>query len=534
MPWYEILRVLQIPASSKALPILLTCPLCGQMRMRLFEHSTLGGAWYHCEHCQRSGDLLDLAGRVMHTTPEGAILNLSQSGLSFPPEILQGGELHPQVRQPREQQARIHALFRDARKRLTALPTKAIATLKIYLGMAMDINQERWKNGPCRLVGVSHSRDVERAFYPDAATREKNSHHNVLPGRRWRDVVVVPFYDRPGRICGMGFAGKDCESPDSFVYRSLTPRTDPGLAFLPAVAMAGNPKYVVAVNNWVLALRMHMKHFRTHLTPLPLVAWHSEGKHRTQTGWECLGDRKVIIWTPKMDAASLLQAVKIDGLLAVVGDHVIDQSNMRMLVKSQPTTEMMERIMAAAAPWRKVLRSWTRQVDSGRVNWLIQAVDALGGDIQELFRQCGRSNPVRVPVLNCRSVQCDKTTITEQFSSWFATVPRSHRVSEVCNFVLRITHTIRDPRNDAIYHVGFVNHHGRSVPFIEKADILHEDTYGYVRWLLHVRGVGTASCRVRWRAELYDIATLFFEPSFVNDDVRKWKTRVMLSATSPL
>lgn len=100
-------------------------------------------------------------------------------------------------------------------------------------------------------------------------------------GKGWGDVLAIPCYDLPGRICGFEFIGRQAGPEDRLYYSGgldrlgraqlqPTPLAEAGLAggaqLLERDARAGQS--VLAVADATLLLRLQVRHFAVSL-PMP-------------------------------------------------------------------------------------------------------------------------------------------------------------------------------------------------------------------------------------------------------------------------
>lgn len=98
--------------------------------------------------------------------------------------------------------------------------------------------------------------------------------------------------------------------------------------------------------------------------------------------------------------------------------------------------------------------------------------------------------------------------------------------TEVLNCILRITHTVKDQSSGKVYHYGYVRFQNHKAYFLELADVIQDDAFGFIRWLLFERSVGTAVCRSKHQTQIYPYALMFHEPEFVVADVAKWREKL--------
>src|SRR5438045_2300443 len=84
--WVNVLEILGVPVKGLGLPATVACPICRKGRLRIYEDTTLGGAWHYCKGCAHAGDMIELCAAVWECSPAVVIHRLNAKGLSLPKE----------------------------------------------------------------------------------------------------------------------------------------------------------------------------------------------------------------------------------------------------------------------------------------------------------------------------------------------------------------------------------------------------------------------------------------------------------------
>lgn len=523
MAWFDVCQALGMANVSRALPVYFTCPLCHKPGSLVICNDTIyGGQWHHCPACGAAGDMIDLACAVWHMTPLAATLKLAEAGVSLPSAALLPEFVDNYTRAYSDHRQQINQLWRKA----SAGGQSCSNIHARYIGNAqLDASSERWMAGPGKLFGGMHVKALEAAFGV-----ERRRH--IFRGKGWDHVVVVPYYDMPDRIKAFGCLGRDGNPQTDYVFKCLSdysPHHEAGLAFASTVADAGRCPAILATDDWVTALYIHMRGFRTSGRPLPLVAWYDDGRCRTKTAWEMFAGRKVVFWTQAIDYRLVMQAMEVDGYITT-GDResVVDSVQIRKYTRDiGPTSDLARKWVNTALPWPEALKRWLLTADEGARLEMFARLEQAGADVSRIYRCLGGSELSRVPLQ--RSSLWRGKTIYERDDRWQISEGRAGHgksVTDVCNATLRLLNVIKDKSSKEIYYYGSIRHKGKEVQFVEKLETVMESTEPWMKKKMLDAEMGLLLSDSRLRPHLHEIAVLFNEPEFVKDDLANWTTKV--------
>jgi hypothetical protein len=331
------------------------------------------------------------------------------------------------------------------------------------------------------------------------------------------------------------FAGQG-QIPKDLVFRRLAQSpggssaavSEAGLAELESIDLAGNPDYVIAMDNWPLMLRIQFRHFRSSLKALPIVVWWDDGNSRTRSAWSMLGSRQIVFWNFAMDHRMLLQAVETDGLISLAGPEQPTPESVSHYLRLHPNSgELQQTICRQAKPWPEALNEWIDQVEEGQVDDLFLQLDQAGADIGYILRRCDRPGLSRKWERVGRSIHFGRGIIRETPDGWVEEFGKGTVVrNRICNAMLRITHVIKDEATGSLHYQGDVRYKGEAIPFVELAETVRKKTATWLEGFLMEHGLGMFVCRPKFSRRLYDIAISFYEPAMVIDDVAKWIDRL--------
>lgn len=516
--WDAVCTALRIPFHSRALPTRTRCPLCGGDALDIFHDNNCGGEWHHCRACGSKGDMLQLACAAWGTGPAAALARLSEAGVPVPraalddPEAACGGYA---------ERRRVSEFWDRARAAYPNDHGLDVQRIRRRHHLRLDVGGDRWEAGPGALVGSATRDQVEALFDP-----AQNRGSRVLAGRKWRGVVLAPYYDLPGRVRAFSFLGRDGHPVSDHVFRLAGPggagRDEAGLAGWPAASPDCDRRYVIAVDDWLLALRIQFRHFRTAMRPLPLAVWRDDGRVRTRRAWEMLCGRRVVFWSPTLDRRVLMQAVEADGMIVGVGPS--SASRVAHYLRRRPGTDLYRSLVAKARPWPEAMRRWMLVSPDGVVDDLLRGLELAGADVSHMLRQCGPSAAARTVIRAHRSISLGGARVTEYDDTWQS--ERGHRRTQLANFVVRVTHAVKDRDSGELYYYGVVRHGGREARFLERAGVVREDTLAWAGSVMVGEGMGVATCAASHARSLHDVALQFHTPEFVTDDLWRWTQKL--------
>jgi hypothetical protein len=341
---FRLLEHLGQPTSPRALPCPAVCPLCRLGTVKLFDDHASGGQWFHCGDCGRLGDMIELAAAVWGLSTRSTILKLRSLGLDLPEEAEASRRYVEAHLAPRR---RAHALWNLSGQRWKKLDF-GLHHLTDKLRLYSDVSLSRRPEGPGQLFGGVHKSDVERCFAPRAMqhaerrNRQNNpSAHAVFRGKGWDEVLTIPYYDLPGRICAFMLVGRDGDPEKDTVFKVINlgfrgnqhaPAVfEAGLSMHPRTLEAADRlgRIVIAHHNPLVTLPLQVRYFAQSLLPLPLVAWHDSirdrpsggepNRVRTYHAWQLLGNRRLVFWMPKFRLETLRQAIEQDAYISTAG-----------------------------------------------------------------------------------------------------------------------------------------------------------------------------------------------------------------------
>jgi hypothetical protein len=516
--WPALADALELPVASQALPASTVCPTCHKSNLTVYQDSITGGGWHHCFDCGQSGDLIELASYAWKITPKAALVKLVERGFPLSASNITDVNVNGYLDKYVQKRRRTKELWEEARRYVVTGNTPSLNYLKAYFRLNATLSQQRMVEGPAKLFGALPRKQVEQFC-------GRTNKNRVFQGRGWQDVVVIPRFDLPDRICGFEFIGRNGE-PEDRVIRAVGefsgrgfPR-EIGLAGLQLVSLKSSVlgNTVIAVPDAMLLLRFQMRQFNTSLVPLPVVAWHDSPKHFTNSAWISLKDRKVVFWAPHIDAATVQQAQSMNAWISTVGPNPGSTwTDWYGYIGENSALDLARLIDRTAKPWSEAVEKATKDWNDGAVATLLNDLERRGCDVHEVVSTCNLRTNVSVRISGVKHTKLLDTGFVErEDSGWYSIKADGRGEKLITDAILRIEKIVS---GDDTYYCGKVRYRGEEYPFVERQKAVESNTSRWIRSLLLNRKVGRSVCawEKKWSGWLVPLATQFYEPEIVSD-----------------
>jgi hypothetical protein len=536
LPWPETALLLGLPLSDNALPARTSCPACHARNLTFFADPSGGGPWFHCPACNKAGDLIEFAAWLWSLSTSAALTRLVHHGGLLTAEQLTPQRLAAYVRDYPEYRQRLQLLWQRAGAWLQQPDAGTLNPLRQKLHLTSDLSGARWRQGPGRLLGALPHEEIEVCFCPLSTGqggapyaeryRLNPSRGRVFSGPGWHAVLVLPFYDLPGRIGAFQFIGRGGGPADRIFRPQRTLRragsnqyarqpryqAEAGLAGLDTVAAPQRwlGRTVFAVGDALLALRLQLRHFKCSHGPLPLVSWYDGERALTRSTWRVLAERPVVFWAWRLQAAVLYQAVQADGLVAVAGPDELTSGAIDHYLRLDEPLDLLRKLQRRALPWREAVRTWA----AGQPDWTIAALllglESYRLDLRQVVAECGggRLEELLPPPVRPRTVRVGTRTIIERGDGWSA-LTKGGQETPLLDAILRIDKVLTE--QGVLRYRGRVLFRGEEVPFEEAAAAVESRPARWLRELLLREGKGIVHFAPGLNG-LLEIAFKFQEP----------------------
>ena len=530
VPWRKLVEQLRLRLPPPRLPAITACPFCQQVALQILTDPAGNSHWVSCRRCHWSGDLIELAAAVWHLPIPATILKLTKLGFPFPPDHMRPEAIANYVHTHVEYHHRVRALWVKAHDG-RIYHNNNLAPLLQQLGLTSRLSENRWATGPGQLMGCLNKADIEECFCPKSAFQggarvaalDKSynpSRGRVFSGRNWKDSLVWPFYDCPGRVRSFLFAGREGRPNEDWVFRAssnqdLRPRREAGLWFHPQLRDWSSACPLLALRDIVTATQLQLAHFKRALVPLPIVSWYADDKHITQQGWSIFANYPLVFFAEQLDADLLYQAKLTEGRL-----HIAPKNTL-----SRDPSLFVSQIFKAAKAWPEALSDWLETAQPSQLEELGLQFELRGQVIDDYLERCPlglrkRSKDILEEAGRCPQVQIEGRIIEERADSWHAvrrSGDRNAQVNdEIVNAVLRIDRVLHDPRRHRILYQGRILFKQRVIDFLVPQDVIENTPFRWMRQLLVEEQAGLLRFSRTWQRHALHIALQFHEPQVLS------------------
>jgi hypothetical protein len=339
---------------------------------------------------------------------------------------------------------------------------------------------------------------------------------HAFRGTGWAHVLVLPFYNLPGRICGMLLYGLDDEKqpvPAFFPIITLFDRANPdaGLAMVNNMALPPHPHYgdtVFAVAAPLVALRLQLATMRASSLPLPLVATFSGHNAISSDVWQNFRHRRVVCWSPTGHPEAIQQAHRSGGKVSLYQLASRD-------LEPQAIKDTLQRVCSHAVNWQAALRRRLTTAGQPETETVLQCVRLPDEDLRQFAQGSEpalqkRLEDIRQHVGAVRTVKFGNQTICEQEEKWII-----EGGAVLCTAIVRIEQAITSSKQQTYYR-GHIHFQKKKIPFLQKAEIIERQGFEWlVRYVRDELGAGVIYYAHGHARKLHNLAILFHTPEQV-------------------
>lgn len=414
------------------------------------------------------------------------------------------------------------------------------------------------------IVGATSRTQVEDVLYPSSyaprtrlnrggrQTERRGSgagRSSIFRGRRWDNVLIVPFFDLEHHVRGFAFRDGDGKTGEAFAfYPSATRRNgtfEAGLAMLPLLR---EPKHHVFKDSVFIfldvdaALKMQLKHLQSSLIPLPIVIARDEGCSATTAElWQQVQQQDRVLVHGTVTEAVIRQAQRAKARIAIdpkamakiMGPPRFDDYSMlrisafdllqqQMPIYSYLPNGLLTRLRKRALNWQTVLQEHLLSLSPKDAQSFLDRAVPDEWERHRFLADCceylrSRLSTVAGPALLHRRVKIGHQIVVERDGAWWIEASNNRICDQVhTDRLLRCRHgddqlaghvVVDDQRHDFLL----------SLPRVEAAGLLPS-----LQRHLSSRGV-LFKYRQRWSEPSLNMALRFSSPEeFPNADAIGW------------
>lgn len=518
LDWTELLTCLGRPPRRQPLPAIAECPGCASV-LEVYQDVAELGQWYRCRGCGFLGDGIELAMLVWDLSLDDTVERLLHSDFSFDygeslPENLENYEV---FRIKRRQKARDFWYAAKETARLQNNP----GAVSLQRRFTRDLNwtAEEWAAHGGQLYGVTTKADTELCWQPGNVAYRKaggdGSKHvagggkdRIFNSAGWDDVLVVPYYDLPGRHNGFLFIGREARPKTDWIYHSVlrltqqarednggTGRMEAGVAFLPVMELPAHPKFgdkLFVIDDPGLALRMHLLHIAENERPLPLLASWDGPDYRTFALWDHLPPRPLLFagsaFTPNM----ILQARRTGSPLAL-----LPPSTHKKLEAARPES-ILTQLEKHTVNWEAAVEHVLTTLPPIEAADFFRKLKLPDLDVIRFYQSAPPAVQKRLESLVIDSAQVRLLPLGQQkieVTPWCWRYNKTKEIMTDAPFVIdQVTHR---QNSQVTQYRGTISFRGAHYPFLAQADIFDAEPFKWVRDFLVRNGAGLPTYKNR-------------------------------------
>lgn len=343
------------------MPDITACPLCKRPSLTVYNDPLSGNSrWLRCKSCRFSGDTIETYQRISRSpTVLAAIQEARNNGLCDAPiDRITPSHIQGYMETCLGHRAKVMDIWNRVKLEALDDPTpeliRHVQSKQLWYG---------WRRGPhtqmSQFMGGAMRYTVDSLFM-------RHFNRRILPRRGYGVVMVVPYQDVPGRICGMRFIGLDEEFDVPLVPVKMD-NPEGGLALLDV--LDGMEKTVFAVSRLDFALQLHKYNLINRITPLKLVSYTDT---TTLQAWNSVMAERIIFWSDEIDWRLFRQAKQLKNAWIANHPQLLAAKRDVSIYLSDHAPEIVIRSLEShALPWPQFVANWV--LDKKRTQEEIQA-----------------------------------------------------------------------------------------------------------------------------------------------------------------
>jgi len=414
----------------------------------------------------------------------------------------------PTYLETRERYQAVADLWAAARSNVVDDTLDELRLLRTVLKFRVGPSAARRRDEIGKLLGGSTRKQLGTVL---SAKQKK-----LFAGRGWAQLLLVPFYDLPGRVHGFACVGSP-EEGDRSVFWAADQRS--GVAwcdnvFSPTrIGVWGDTVFVV--DDVVLALRLQSRNFEESNKPLPIVAHHSQLGRKPAAVWQMLPNRRRLFWSLSPGPSLYRRAAEI-GASIVAPD--VGPRNWDTYLRVTPPQQVLAALCDKAKPWQELLTAEIVKRDDTELDaWCAQflwdaaawqkTADALDSAERSRIRQmldrwgCGRS------------VISRRRRVVETTAGWQLADNDGGPGELVSDTVIRVDQVVYSPRCGRTYYRGRLVHKGCETAFLDDLKDIESDPAAWLRTTALLAQRPVPIVQPGWERRLLTLALQFHTPT---------------------
>lgn len=472
-----------VDCDVKQLPTVTTCPW-EEDSCSLYLYSDQHGVWAYCPETGFSGNSINILEKTFNvSSPYEALAAAERSGLR-----VDKTRATREMFASHEYETASHRGINDFVSKCKENTRRRLCFIDLAEVMcAVPTADPRWWSAFGQYVGSCSKGELEQA----TGKRLKIKQY---------DLMFVPFYDLPGRVCQLRayylsrgrLESLDIKVGDSnqgglFTLSDIRPDTD----------------VIVAMTDPVKALRYQYYRTKFSSEQLPLVCYTNDIKT-----WPLFGSR-VVFWNEDADVGLFQQAKKLPQSYVATCSSAVDVSKD---ADSGDVHAWYNHVLTTALPWHTALKERLINASREQSEAILTELSLSPDELGRLLVSCDQGERERLKrIIDGGNVELkcfigDREVI-QRDETWLHLTPKQHLVP-VLNGTVELHRTV-DYEGQGNYIAGTVKMYGREYAFQAPADKFLSNPFNWLRsYILRNEGE-MLNMPSSWRSSLIDIALAF-------------------------
>lgn len=383
------------------------------------------------------------------------------------------------------------------------------------LGIAIPRDARSWQNGMGKLIGFASREACEAGTAPPKMheeddpceyTRHSGDYRSFI-GKHWKNVVVVPFFDMPGRIREFKFIGMHegrLVYANKILHHRKIHQKSAALAFFDQIVKDSSHEDLVVTDTLETAIRLHAKQMKEGKSLLPIV---SVADFNQLDFLKSLFPFKFTLCNPKLGIETF-PAIKASK------SKVYVETNANTVLAKNSTNVWLDVVRNSAKDWKQVLEDWLATVRRPEGQAALGNMEFNSSDLAEIdsghypnildiFKDLDKHNRRIVTVMGEKFYQTNE--------GWILLT--DHNI--VSDTVIVIEAIFKDTDNKEKI-AGYALHKGTKHPFFKPAAEFKDRGGEFIRDVMSDNGIVSVHIDKRYTKFFYDISLSFHTPRVVH------------------
>lgn len=498
----ELSNILGVDIYSENYPAYVECPM-GPHNLIIYKHPA-EGYWFFCPECNFAGDAIELVQAAKRLSTQEAVRLLTSKSAFSLPTIEVEHRYQSYIDYYINSRHIVNSLWEKSRTDLIEKLKPQWREILLHRDWRID-DEHVWKKTLGKYIGAAHRSDIENTLYGRTG--------RIFRADRWSNVLVMPWQEMPGKICGFTFISKENTIRWDLESIRTGRRPEGGLFMMGDVTPGVDTIY--AFKDYNEAINLQLRIIPDTFNLLNMVVW----DHNTEVSWQSLKAEKIVFWTPELDADIFQQASKVDNAFV----YATDKKETKNLINNFTTAEILKSIKKKSAPAPEAFADWVATLDSKKSYKALRKYGLADFYMPSLADPRSNMGSGVASFDSDNQIVLNGTLIIEKDGKWYA-VGKYGEKEMICDAPIHLDYiTIYDDQSSAKFS-GTILFNGEKIPFITEANEEISDPNKTSKWLQFfvsiVGGRGFPDIHPKWTRFLFTIAQRMSSPQTIKGSAK--------------